>query len=116
MRPEDEAILLEAARRMADLDRQEPPPAWRIWDRQPFDEQRENGPEYRPFDWFGPHSEAERVRYLRAIRRLETAGLLVTHQRLGRRLSHVKLSPLGQEIAQRLIEGRDVASGARIEV
>ena len=95
-------ILVECFRRMKRHKRTLRPPEWQWWDREPYDERTVHGPEYGCGEWFGVVREHQRQRYRRAIADLERSGLLVTWSRCGRRLSHVKLTPTGQQVSRAL--------------
>jgi len=102
MKTEHEAILVECYRRMQEHKRTPRPPEWRWWDREPYDEVTAHGPEYGCGEWFGDVPEHQRMRYRRAIADLERGGLLETWCRWGRRLSHIKLTATGREVAEGL--------------
>jgi hypothetical protein len=101
-RPEYNAVLLECLRREEALASAEAPPEWRWWDYEPYLEELEHGPNYSPTSWFGRLPDHERQRYLRAIERLERAGLLTTWRRRGRKLSNIKLTAVGRDVALQL--------------
>jgi hypothetical protein len=102
VKPEHEMVLRECLRRQEALARAKRPPAWRRWEREPFDEQREHGPEYGCGEWFGPVEEYQRLRLLRAVRDLERGGLLMAWCRYGRRLSNIRLTAEGLKVAREL--------------
>lgn len=61
-------------------------------------EEREHGPRYRPAAWFNdgrPLSPRRRVRFLRAIRRLEARELVICTSSEGGRLAWLKLTEAG---------------------
>ena len=109
MKAEQEAMLTEALRRQRRHAHAPRPPAWRWWDREPFDDVTRHGPEYRCGGWFGEVPEHQRMRYRRAIADLEREGLLSTWARWGRRLSHLRLTPAGERLA------RELLAAARLE-
>lgn len=102
MKTELEAILVECYRRMQEHTEMSRPPEWRWWDREPYDDITAHGPEYGCGAWFGDVPEHQRMRYRRAIADLERGGLLKTWCRWGRRLSHIKLTATGCDIAEGL--------------
>src|SRR5262249_26263086 len=77
------------------------PPAWH-WERNDWEQQVACGPRYLCSRWFGPLSERVRVRYRRAIDRLEERGLIETHREWGTKLSNLQLTALGTETAEEL--------------
>ena len=108
LKREHAALLVECLRRTLALEKG-PPPAgfdgWFSWDRQKYLDQFDRGPAYSTEAWFGGLvTEAERMRSLRALRDLERAGLVRTWKRDGRRLTNVRLTDGGAELARRLAE------------
>ena len=103
MKPEHKAILTECYRRMREHKQTPRPPKWRTWNRRPYDEVTAHGPEYGCGGWFGDVPEHQRMRYRRAIADLERGCLLVTWSRWGRRLSHIRLTPEGENVARELL-------------
>ena len=91
-------ILTACRDRMAaDAEVPEPDRAAR-WVHAAWVELRDYGPRWQPASMFGggePLPEHVRVRYLRALRRLEVAGLLETFTGEGGRLENVKLTEAG---------------------
>ena len=104
MKPEHREVLIECLRRMREHAATPRPADWLVWSTERYDEQTEHGPKYGCGEWFGVTADHERMRLRRAIDDLELGGLLVTWRRWGRRLSHIKLTPQGEEIAQQLIQ------------
>jgi hypothetical protein len=104
-RPAEVADLLrELLRRTQEIEAAPRPPDWRSWDMRRWAEDREYGPLYAPRDWFGggePLPEAERVRYLRAVRRLAGEGLLtmIVSER-GGKLQRLRLTRAGRAAAE----------------
>ena len=85
-------------------------PTWRTWERAEAADVIEWGPRYRPSDWFGPTTGAERKRLLRAMSRLQAVGLVeLIATPGGRRLSGLRFTPAGREAAERIPE----ASGTK---
>jgi len=103
VKPEHEAILVEALRRTSRHARARRPPVWQTWAREIFDAVSAHGPEYHPSRWFGLLHEHEVKRYRRAIADLEREGLLSTWARWGRRLSHLRLTSEGEKVARELL-------------
>jgi hypothetical protein len=99
-KPEHVEILKECLRRMQEHAQTPRPPEWKWWERRPYDEITTHGPEYGCGEWFGNVPECQRMRYRRAIADLERGGLLVTWSRGGRRLSHIRLTPMGEKVAR----------------
>jgi hypothetical protein len=104
MNDEHGEILVRCLQRMQALECAKRPPKWRALENEDFDEQLEHGPRYAAGSWFGQIQNHERQRLLRAISELERGGLLVTHRRWGRRLSHIRLTAEGEKIAQKLLK------------
>jgi hypothetical protein len=102
MKPEHAQILVECRQRMDELSSTNRPPDWQVWATDEYDEQIEHGPRYGAGEWFGPLLDHERMRLRRAIDDLQRGGLLVTWRRYGRRLSNIKLTPKGREVAKQL--------------
>jgi hypothetical protein len=97
-------VLVAAFRRQRDIALAPTPEPWRWWEVAERAEQLAHGPAYRPSEWFGlmtPDRILKRCR--RAIARLESAGLIVTWRKYGGRLSHLKVTPAGERLAQALI-------------
>lgn len=103
-------VLAELARRTAEFRARPEPPAWEVWARLQWADLDEHGMRYAPSDWFGTVSEAQRVRYLRAIKALARTGLLQTVV-TGRRLTHVKLTADGERAAAELKKTRGARRG-----
>ena len=81
------------------------PASWQTWAITEYDEQIKHGPRYGCGQWFGPRPDHQQKRLRRAINDLERGGLLTTWKRYGRRLSNIKLTELGEEIAVSLLRG-----------
>ena len=105
MKPEHTELLAECYHRTRTLSAAPRPPSWQSWAIAEYDEQIEHGPRYGCGQWFGPRPEHQRMRLRRAINDLERGGLLTTWKRYGRRLSNIKLTELGEEIAVSLLRG-----------
>src|SRR5262245_41446589 len=76
-------------------------PRW-PWHLEELAVQREHGPAWHAGEWFGPDlPEVKRQRYVRAVKGLAAAGLLVSHKHYAR-LSHVRLTPEGERLAREL--------------
>ena len=61
-----------------------------------------HGPRYNTREWFGVADPTSCRRYLRAVERLASAGLLTAYRRLGHRLSNVKLTEAGLRFIAKL--------------
>ncbi len=97
-------VLIEVGKRVAEFDTRTPPPAWKTWALQEYEEIRDYGPRYSPADWFGGGQgipEKYRVRYLRAVYSLRDRGLIVTAG-VNRRLTNVKLTEAGRAALKEL--------------
>jgi hypothetical protein len=71
--------------------------------------EQEHGPTWSMVDWLGYRpAAAEARRVLRALVRLEDAGLLIRFCRWGSRTTHVQLTPAGLDEAIRLLESGTV--------
>jgi len=103
VKPESRQILIECLRRQNAIADSPVPPGWKWWANEARSEQLEFGPRYASGDWFGDVEEHIRVRLRRAIDSLEKGGLLTTHRKHERRLSHIKLTPAGEELAKSLL-------------
>lgn len=91
----EQAILRQIAKREAALEAR-PHPGWAREDyreRFEFETQLKHGPRWSAAEWFDVQTEAERQRVVRALRRLEDAGLVQCH---GARVTHVKLTDAGR--------------------
>jgi hypothetical protein len=102
VKPEETEILVRCHELQAAHRHVKRPHAVYKWERMLWDETREFGPIYLPSDWFGEIPNAIRQRYLRAIAALERAGLVTTWATYGRRLSRLKLTPVGEAEVERL--------------
>jgi len=72
-------------------------------------EQKEYGPRYSAFVWFGKDiGERKRMRYRRSIDSLAARGLLV-RTGTGKRLTNLALSPAGERLARVLSSRRRAA-------
>ena len=54
-------LLIELARREAEIEARPRPPAWKTWEARPDDDDREYGPRYSP-TWFGDLTTTDRFR------------------------------------------------------
>jgi hypothetical protein len=103
---EARAVLLELLVRTRAIARRPRPPAWRSWEVERWQDDREWGPLYSPAEWFGGGEsipEYLRVRYLRAIRKLAADGLLtMIMSESGKRLERLRLTEAGQRLAEAL--------------
>lgn len=96
--------ILLAAKREMDAVAVEPGPGYvPSWVLAAREEQLEHGPEYKPGDWFGGHSNAERQAWLRGVYALEEAGLLETWRRYDAKITNLKLTPEGIQAAEDLL-------------
>jgi hypothetical protein len=81
------------------------PAAWRKWDHEDWELDREYGPVFSSIRWFGTlaDSEAARVRCLRTVYRLRDAGLAeVIKGESGLKIERVRLTERGWEVVQTL--------------
>jgi hypothetical protein len=81
------------------------PAAWRKWDHEDWELDREYGPVFSSLRWFGTlaDSEAARVRCLRTVYRLRDAGLAEVMKGVsGLKLERVTLTQRGWEVVQSL--------------
>ena len=108
--PYQQRILLRCLEFQREIDTAEEPPSEEWWNRKELARLREHGPQYQLQQWFGTPPESVRQRLRRAISRLESSGLLTVHRPFGKRLSNIKLTDAGLEIASSLPE--DAANGA----
>jgi sugar/nucleoside kinase (ribokinase family) len=88
---------IEAAQKAVDAAPEPKPwPPW-VWDA--WDRERTLGPSWKPAAWFTDGRNASRQRaYLRAVRALETAGLVVVtgNEQGAGRIQHVRLTAAGK--------------------
>jgi hypothetical protein len=108
MTPVMRAVLVETLRRQEALKAQTPPPAWKTWEWEPYDDAQAFGPAWAPGKWFGgPLTDAERMGFVRAVHALARLGLVeVTRDEPGgHRIAHVMLTPPGVEAARKLLPG-----------
>ena len=92
---QEKAVLIDCAWRMEAIRTVKRPRAWQTWAVRELEELKRYGPRYMPSLWFnGGRAIPERVRvkFLRAVHRLEEAGLLETAG-VGVRLQNLKLTP-----------------------
>ena len=104
MKHESRQLLIECHRRQNAIADSPEPASWRWWAIQDRDEELTHGPAYGAGTWFGDIEEHIRVRLRRAITSLAKGGLLTVHKKHGRRLSHIKLTPAGEELAKSLLQ------------
>jgi hypothetical protein len=100
-----EAVLLCVAEIHEEVRAAPPPPKWRAWDYDRYQENLEFGPPYSTIRWFGAlaASEAQRVACLRTVYRLADAGLLkVVKNEWGSKVERVKLTDRGEEVVNQL--------------
>ena len=96
-------VLLAALERTRAFEAETPPPEWRRWDRDRYDEQAEMGPEYAAGAWYGDVTNADRQQLLRAVEGLERDGLVVRGSRYeGGKFTHLRLTDAGRAEAERL--------------
>lgn len=101
---EEREVLAVCRRLMAEIAATPDPPAWKRWEAADLADLRRYGPRYSPSRWFGdgrPVPERYRVRYLRAVQSLESAGL-VKATNAGNRLAFLRLTTEGEKIAATL--------------
>lgn len=94
-------LLLETLARTEALETVEQPPRWAWWKWEPLEQQREHGPRFSGPSWFGSPAAKDRMRFLRALRELERAGLVQLHRPWGR-LVNVKLTDEGIQVSKQL--------------
>lgn len=101
-------VLVELARREAEIAARPRPPAWKTWEAGPDADDRDYGPRYSPA-WFGDTTttEAGRVRLLRSLYRLAGAGLVAILKSEGGRLERIRLTPSGTRAVADLTPGGD---------
>jgi hypothetical protein len=103
-----ELILMLIAEQHEGARSQREPAAWRKWDHERWQIDREDGPVFSSIRWFGKlaDSEAARVRCLRTVYRLHDAGLVeIIKGESGSKIERVKLAELGWEVVNRLRSG-----------
>jgi hypothetical protein len=84
------------------------PAAWRTWDVERWQTDREVGPVFSSIRWFGTlaDSEAKRVRCLRCVKRLHGAGLVsIIKGKSGLKVERVKLTERGWSAVEELRSG-----------
>jgi hypothetical protein len=99
---EDEIrVIQECHRRTLEVRSRPRAPAWQKYLNAELDELLDHGPRYSSVDWFDAHTEAARVRMIRAVARLAAAGLVV-RVTTGNRLTHLHLTDAGERLAEDL--------------
>jgi hypothetical protein len=97
------AVLIECLKREEALKTAEPPPEWKWWDYEPYLDELEFGPAWAPAEWFGGNvglTDAQRMRFVRAVHAAATAGLVtITLGPDRRRIAHVQLTEAGRSQA-----------------
>lgn len=101
-----ERILREVLKREAAVKRRPKPEKWQRWLMNADADEREYGPRYSSYEWFGDLSDANRVRLLRVLYALEDAGMLVPVKSENGRLQHVRLTAAGRKAAMKLKAGK----------
>ncbi len=101
MTTEQTNILATCHRLTASLASSEPP-KWQTWNWPYWHEQTILGPRYEPTKWFGPMSEAERMRYRRACDALAEAGLVRLNRACGKKFTNLQLTEAGEQVAREL--------------
>ncbi|MDX1945242.1 MAG: hypothetical protein SFU86_07535 [Pirellulaceae bacterium] len=111
-----ESSLLTTCLTRTDQLRANPFTGWQDWLKREHAHQIAYGPRYAPAEWFGPLVNAERQRFLRAAYALQSRGLVTLTKSDGGKLTNVKLTPTGEDLARRLAaDGRtDCMSGATV--
>jgi hypothetical protein len=121
MKPEQIRVLIECYRRQqALLAPRQRRPAWGRYSKDRYrqagidldaEEQSVIGPRYSAFGWFPDcTTERQRQRYRRAVDGLvRNTGLLIG-TKTGGRLTHLRLTPEGQEVARRRLAGEAATS------
>lgn len=104
LKPEHHQILTACRDQMRLLAASKPPAAWKKWEVAEREELLEYGPVYRPTEWFGDMSNAQRQALLRAIYDLEAAGLVAPWARRGGKLTNLKLTEAGERLAAGLVD------------
>ena len=94
-RAEHEGLLIECENRMVQLVKQGSPPAWKRWEVEDYQNQRNHGPRYGCGAWFGRMPAYRQMRYRRAINDLAEDGLLTVWNEFSK-LSHVQLTRKGR--------------------
>jgi hypothetical protein len=102
MKTEHEEVLTATWHRMCLLSITERPDDWKTREVQFYDEMLEHGPSYVVGLWFQGVPNHERMRLRRAIDDLEENGLLTTWRRYGRKLTNIRLTPAGEQVAEKL--------------
>jgi hypothetical protein len=103
MTTELRAVLIECLKREDALKTAAAPPKWQTWEYEPYLDELEFGPAWAPADWFGGDvglTDAQRMRFVRAVHAAATAGLVtITLGPDGRRIAHVQLTDAGRSQA-----------------
>jgi hypothetical protein len=100
---EEETILRECLKREAAAAAAPEPPRWQSWTWIPWADEQDFGPTFSATDWFDARDDAARMRWTRALRRLEAAGLVQCHRgEYSRRIRHIRLTPTGKAAAEKL--------------
>lgn len=102
-------VLLECLFRENQIAAAIRPPKWQKWGRMIDAELREYGPRYSPAEWFGggqPLEEKMRVRYLRAVHKLQKDGQLAVTT-VSDKLAYLKLTAAGREAAEQVAAESD---------
>lgn len=94
-------ILAELLRRTYELVECEMP--LNGWERHRYELEVEFGPEFSIVRWFDAGPDAVRMRYARALRDLEAAGLVQSWRKWGTKISHLKLTADGERVASELL-------------
>jgi len=100
-----EAVLICVAEVHEEVRAAPPPPKWRAWDYDRYQENLELGPPYSTIRWFGAlaASEAQRVACLRTVYRLADAGLLeIMKNEWGSKLQRIRFTEAGQAVVAKL--------------
>lgn len=104
MSDEQRAVMLETLRRMRAIESFDPGDKFRhSWVIRDHENEVDYGPRYACGSWFDyDGSDRIRMRYLRAIQRLERAGVLTLWREHGRKMSHIRLTSAGRVLAEKL--------------
>ncbi len=111
MTAEETRLLTRCLALQAEIEATEPP-EWQRWVYDRWRTEFVNGPAYAISRWFGPTRERDRMRYRRALDVLESQGLVELYRENGLRLSHVRLTDEGEEVARRLTTESEGAADA----
>jgi hypothetical protein len=72
----DERLILNACKQQADAIPGREPPKWLKYSHHEWEAEAKHGPRYRPTEWFGKLTNAQRQKLLRTVHRLRDRGLV----------------------------------------